>query len=136
MRIVKPWIPAILWSGLILFASSDLFSSESTGTAIRTLFGIEIPYWLHVSLRKLAHVVTYGILGTLAWRADRRWVVVLATVVAVAITDELLQTRAARRSGSLVDVGIDLVGGTIAWIALKSHSLRVAKSQRDRSHGL
>ena len=127
MRILKPWIPVILWSGLILFASSDLFSSDSTGHAIRTFFGFEVPFWLHIALRKLGHLVAYAILGALTWRADQRWVVVLSTVLAVAATDELLQTGSARRSGSAVDVGIDLVGGTIALIALEAQRRKGSK---------
>ena len=130
MRILKPWIPVILWSGLILFASSDVFSSESTGNTIRTLFGIEVPYWLHVTLRKLAHLVSYGILATLAWRADRRWAVVLLIVLSVATADELLQSRSARRTGSVVDIGIDLLGGTIALIGLRAQRLKGSKAQR------
>ena len=120
MRILKPWIPAILWAGLILFASSDLFSSESSGSLFEAVFGVKVPAWLHFTLRKLAHLVTYAILAILTWRADRRWMVVMVIALAVAAANESLQSRSARRTGSVVDVGIDLVGAALALIALKS----------------
>ncbi len=122
MRILKPWIPAILWAGLILFASSDLFSSETSGGLFQALFGVEPPPWLHFTLRKLAHLVTYAILAGLTWRADRRWIVGMLIALAVASADESLQSRSARRTGSVADVGIDLVGAALALIALKSRT--------------
>ena len=130
MRILKLWGPVAAWAGLILFAASDLFSAESSGSLLQMLFGVEVPRWLHVALRKLAHLVAYGILAGLAWRADRRWEVILLIVVAVAATDETLQSRSVRRTGSVVDVGIDLVGAGIALGALKAHRLRGSQAQR------
>ena len=130
MRILKPWIPAILWAGLILFASGDRFSAESSGSLFQAVFGLEPPPWLHFVLRKLTHLVVYAILAILVCRADRRWTVVMAIVIAVAVTDESLQTRSAARTGSVVDVGIDAVGAVLARIALESQSRKVSKSQR------
>ncbi len=120
--ILKAWIPAVLWAGLILFAANDQLSSDSTGSLFQSLFGVELPRWLHIALRKLAHLVTYAILAILTWRADRRWIVVMLIALGVAVADETLQSRSARRTGSVVDVGIDLAGAALARIALKSRT--------------
>jgi len=130
VRILKLWGPVAVWAGLILFAASDLFSAESSGSVLQMIFGVEVPRWLHIALRKLAHLVAYGILAALAWRADRRWEVIMLIVVAVAAVDETMQSRSAHRTGSVVDVGIDLVGAGIALTAIKSQSRKVSKSQR------
>ena len=122
MRILKLWGPVVVWAGLILFAATDLFSAESSGSLLQMIFGVEVPRWLHVSLRKLAHLVVYGILAGLAWRADRRWEVIMLIVVAVAAVDETLQSRSVHRSGSPLDVVIDLIGAGLALIALKSQT--------------
>jgi len=109
-----------MWAGLILFASNDRFSAETSGGLFQAVFGFPPPAWLHFALRKLTHLVVYGILAALSWRADRRWVVVMAIVIAVATTDELLQSRSARRTGTPVDVGIDVVGAGLALLALQA----------------
>ncbi len=135
MHILKLWGPVVVWAALILFAATDLFSAESSGSLLQTIFGVEVPRWLHVALRKLAHVVAYGILAGLAWRADRRWLVILAIVLGVAAVDESMQSQSLRRTGSAVDVVIDLFGAFLALAAIKSQSLRVAESQRGRVRG-
>lgn len=120
MRILKLWLPVLLWAGLILVAASDSFSAENSGGFLKMIFGVEVPHWLHVILRKSTHVVVYGILAALAWRADRRWEVIMLVVVAVAASDETLQGRTMKRTGSPMDVVIDIVGALIALIALQS----------------
>lgn len=130
MRILKLWGPVVLWAGLILLAASDLFSAESSGSLLQMIFGVEVPRWLHVGLRKLAHLVVYGILAALTWRADRRWEVILLVGVAVAAADETLQSRSVHRTASVVDVGIDLVGAGIALGVLKAQRLKGSKAQR------
>jgi hypothetical protein len=129
VRILKLWGPVAVWAGLILFAATDLFSAESSGSLLQMIFGVEVPRWLHVALRKLAHLVVYGILAGLTWRADRRWAVILAIVVGIAAVDEAMQSRSVHRTGSVVDVGIDVVGACLALAAIKSQSRRVAKSK-------
>ena len=133
MRILKLWGPVVVWAGLILFAASDLFSAETSGSLLQMIFGVEVPGWLHVAVRKLGHRVGYGILAALAWRADRRWEVIILIVVAVAAADETMQSRSAQRTGSAVDVAIDLAGAALALLAIKSQSRKVAKSSRTRS---
>ena len=75
------------------------------------------------TLRKLGHIVEYGILAALVWRADRRSLVLILIVFAVALADETLQSRTARRSGSVVDVFFDMVGAAVVLGAVQAHRL-------------
>lgn len=112
MRALKQWLPVILWAGLILSAANDNFSAQNSGGFLSSIFG-EIPYVLHVLLRKSVHVVVYAILGFLAARADRRWVVAMGIALLVASTDEWMQSRALNRSGTPSDVLLDLFGAAL-----------------------
>lgn len=129
MRILKLWLPVLLWAGLILYAASDTFSAENSGGFLKMIFGEDVPHWLHVIVRKSSHLVVYGILAALTWRADRRWWVVLSIALAVAIADESLQSRSVRRTGSIVDVGIDVIGAAIAWTALQSPRFKTSDKE-------
>jgi hypothetical protein len=114
---------------VILLFSGDEFSAGSTsrflGPLLRWLFpDVSTATFLmfHLWVRKLAHLTEYGLLGLLAFRALRLSLAVsvartallgLVVVLAVAATDELRQSLLASRTGSLVDVGIDLAGGAL-----------------------
>jgi VanZ family protein len=134
--IIRYWLPAILWAAVILAASSDNFSSTHTGSILETmlvaLFGRQplTPSafeWLHFMIRKLAHVTEYGIFGALAFRAARggrpgwrpAWAVVAVLIALVlASTDEWHQSLVPSRTSSPVDVAIDVVGSTVAQLAI------------------
>jgi VanZ family protein len=110
----------LVWTAFLLFASGDSFSSAGTGHAFVTLFGVEIPYVLHVLVRKLAHVVVYGIEGLLALRATGRSRIAILIAVTVAIMDEVHQSTTMSRTGSGWDVLLDGFGATVAvWAANK-----------------
>lgn len=115
MRLVKLWLPVIVWSAVILSASSDSFSSTQSQGWLFRLLGREVPYELHVAIRKLGHIVAYAILGALAWRADRRMTVAIAIALLVAVTDEWHQSMIASRTGTPWDVLLDVVG---AWLGI------------------
>ena len=69
-------------------------------------------------LRKLAHMVEYGLLWLLWWRAlDRRAAPAAGISFLYACSDELHQTFVDGRHGTPVDVLIDSAGIAIAWIA-------------------
>lgn len=108
MRLLKQWLPVVVWAGLILSSANDDFSAKETGGWLSELFG-SVPYVVHVLIRKLTHVTVYGILAALAFRADRRWLVALGIPIAVACTDEWMQSRALNRTGSVWDVVLDVV---------------------------
>jgi VanZ family protein len=137
------WLPALLWTALVLSASTRLFSGAQTASVLEalltSLFG-EAPRQhldvAHFLLRKLAHLTEYGILGWLLYRARRQhetvWNLIwarfaLAGVALVAITDELHQHFVPSRTGSPVDVLLDLIGGLVALAILRKRS---GESQR------
>ena len=129
--------PLLLWTGVILFASTDGFSAGSTSKIIRPLL-----FWLfpeitetqlgtvHLWTRKTAHFVEYAILAFLAHRAFIRstrellkshwfaWSLIF--VVMIAVIDELHQSFVPERTGSIYDSGIDIAGGLtvllVCWI--------------------
>ena len=118
MRLLKQWLPAVLWAAVILLSANDDFSADNTGGWLSRLFG-EVPYVLHVAVRKLAHVVVYAILAALAWRADRRWVVVMTVCLLVASADEWLQSRAMNRTGTPWDVLLDVAAAALTLVVLR-----------------
>jgi len=76
-EVLKPWIAAILWLILIAIESSALLSANNTSRILypllHFLFGIDwerFETW-HFFIRKSGHVVGYGILSVLLFRAFR-----------------------------------------------------------------
>lgn len=124
--LLKKWIAAILWIGVICIESTDLMSSQNTGSFIYSLL---VPFWhsidpvkfgeFHAVLRKVGHFAGYGILSFLlfrAWRATLRrrvqWTVPWAAVsflmtALVASLDEWHQTFIPSRTGTYKDVLLD-----------------------------
>jgi VanZ family protein len=115
MRLVKLWLPLILWAAVILSASNDTFSSSHSQSWLTTLLGGEVSAALNIAVRKLGHLFAYGILGALAWRADRRILVAVVVALLVAATDEWQQSRTLLRTGTPWDVLLDLCG---AWLGI------------------
>jgi VanZ family protein len=108
-RPVAAWLPALVWAGLIFAfsAQEDLtfFPDQS----------------LDFVVRKLGHMVIFGVLAILLWRAlagtttlRRPWAWALALTILYAITDELHQAFVPGRTASGQDVGIDGAGALIA----------------------
>jgi VanZ like family len=93
----NPWIPVILWAGVIF----TLSAVPNLGTGLGT--------W-DLVLRKMAHTAEYAILGALVFRATRRASVAVALASAYAVTDEFHQTFVTGRHGSPVDWLIDTAG--------------------------
>ena len=138
-ELLKAWIAAGLWLALIAIESTDLLSASHTGSFIYSLltyvFGpvdvLKFAYW-HAIGRKIGHVVGYGILSALlfrAWQAtlpfpDRprwswRWaqLAVYGTVL-VASLDEWHQSYIPSRTGTWHDVVLDGSAGIAAQILL------------------
>lgn len=105
-----PWIPVVLWAGVI-FAFSSI---PSLGTGLGT--------W-DLVLRKAAHLAEYAILGAVVFRAVRHGPLAVALASAYAATDEVHQTFVAGRHGSPIDWLID-TAGVVAGVVLYA---RVAK---------
>jgi VanZ family protein len=118
----------ILWIGLILFASGDYFSATQTGPWLNVLLGFfHVPEnrfgTAHLIVRKSAHLIEYGLLGLLAyrafqctwqdWRIDRWWLGGLAVSLVCASIDELHQNTIMSRTGSFSDVLVDAAGASL-----------------------
>lgn len=114
MQFVRRWLPVFLWAAVILSASNDSFSAERSSGWFRAIFGFDLPYAIHVVVRKAAHVIEYSILGALAWRAHFGLIVPIVVAFFVAAVDETLQATTASRTGSIADVVLDLGAATIA----------------------
>jgi hypothetical protein len=113
---------------VIAFLSGGLLGTEETGALLLPLFGRLLPgagpgflHALHVVVRKLEHVVEYGILGVLWLRAlDPRpraalWAIALSALYAV--TDAVHKSFVPDRTGAPLDVAIDAAGALVgvAW---------------------
>ena len=134
----KTWIAALLWLTLIVIESSGTFSSENTGRFLypflHSLFGVDLlhfPTW-HFLLRKTGHVIGYGCLSILLFRAWRatipvaghdRWSLVWARIAffmtaLVASLDEWHQSFLPSRTGSIRDVALDSAAAIVAQVLL------------------
>ncbi len=102
------WAPVVAWAAVIFAVSS--IPSLDTGLGIWDLV-----------LRKLAHLVEYGILGALLLRAVGREPVALAVGSAYAVTDEIHQVFVTGRTGSPFDWLIDTIG-VFAGVVLLSRA--------------
>jgi VanZ family protein len=142
------WIAAILWLIVIAIESTALLSSNNTSRilypVLHFLFGVDrmrFEVW-HFYIRKGGHVVGYGILSILAFRAWRetfpaggnplwsvRWASIAVLMTAfVASLDEWHQSFIPSRTGTPRDVlldtcaGIAVQGILFVWLRWKSRS--------------
>ncbi len=153
-NLLMAWIAAILWLIVIAIESSALLSAHNTSRILypilHFLFGMDwerFHYW-HFYIRKGGHVVGYGILSILlfrAWRATLpamgkvnwtlRWasIAMLGTAL-VASLDEWHQSFIPSRTGRWQDVVLDTSAGITAQVLiflwLKSNSNRRNDSAR------
>jgi VanZ family protein len=136
-HLLKTWIAAVLWLGIIVSESSNFGSAEHTGQLLypllHFLFGLELahfPTW-HAVIRKSGHFVGYFTLSWLLFRAWRdtfpysgkswamRWARISFFMTAVvACMDEWHQTFLPSRTGNLRDVLLDCTAALVAQIIL------------------
>jgi VanZ family protein len=126
MRLLKAWLPVVLWAAIILSAANDRFSDTQTSSWIDRLFGRTRPE-VNVLVRKGAHVAEYALLSLLAWRARRTLVTPLVICLAVAIADETLQAMTVTRTGSVFDVVWDMSGAILALTLLPKARARLLR---------
>lgn len=140
------WIPVLICILVIACESTPAFGADRTTGPLQHFFEFLLhrhftqPEWwrLHLFIRKCGHFLGYGILS-IAWfrafwmtfrleRAPRQrwieshWLAMLGTL-AVASSDEIHQLFLPNRSGSIVDVMIDCLGGllmqTMIWLWMR-----------------
>src|SRR5262245_44439384 len=115
MRQVLRFTPPVLWMALIAVVSGDAFGSERTGAWLLPLLARALPgadpgvlHGLHAVLRKMGHVVEYGVLAGLWLHAlrpgPRAAPLAVGLAAAYAVLDELRQTLAVTRTASALDV--------------------------------
>jgi VanZ family protein len=129
-----PWVPVALWLVVIMLESTDLMSSQHTGSVLLSLlvpvFGPIDPVKFdvfHYLLRKSGHFIGYGILSLLLFRALRSTVtqrLVSVGLLSVALTgvvaslDEWHQTYIPSRTGCVQDVVFDTFAATCVQLFL------------------
>ena len=127
------WVPALIWTALVLGFSSGEFSAENTGGLLAPLLIWLFPWItpnqigvIHALVRKAAHLTEYGILALLWFRTLTRGSglrvstgagLALVICVASAIIDESHQATIPSRTGSASDVLLDSVGAAAALVA-------------------
>ncbi len=133
---LRYWLPPLLWTGVILLASSDFLSAAHSApwlqTIVTAILGHALPEEqfnvLHFVLRKASHLTEYAILGALLFRALRadgqRWNVrwsaaAVAIAAVVASIDEWHQAFVPSRTGAFSDVLLDTAGATLAQILIR-----------------
>jgi VanZ family protein len=135
------WLPPILWTAIVFGFSSVAFSATETSRIIVPLLKWLLPNAgpqtiesLHALARKLSHLVEYALLAALLFRGfkygahtrwNRRWAVYsLVIVVACAGADEYRQSLSTTRTGSAVDVVIDVIGAAAALCIIRFFTRR------------
>jgi VanZ family protein len=125
------WTLVVLCIGLILFLGSAPFGAATRSSArVLEFLAWLLPDWtgwdrlqLYYSLRKGGHLLEYAVLGALAFRAvfltlesalARTAALAMIIVLLVAVADETRQAFLDERSGSAVDVGLDVAGALAA----------------------
>jgi hypothetical protein len=133
-RRIGPWIAAGFWAVWIFFASTERFGSDHTSKHIVPFLRWLLPHaslstllFLHLAIRKTAHVFEYFVFSVLLWRAIRgegsrwrfRWALLAILIAAVyAASDEFHQIFVPGRGASVRDVMIDVCGATLAQIVI------------------
>src|SRR5206468_8093524 len=137
-RLLKNWLPVLVWVGVIFLGSTDLMSAEHTSRFIVPFLRWLDPHisWqtintIHTVIRKLGHLTEYAILATLFWRAlgggksfrariPILFALVLFACAIFAASDEFHQSLLPSRTPSARDTVIDicgaLVGLIVCWI--------------------
>jgi len=144
-NLLKYWLPALIWLGVIFLASTDLMSAEHTsrflGPFLRWLkpdVTADAIAKVQLFLRKVAHLTEYAILATLLWRAvysgtnlkikiSTLFVTVWAVSTLIAIADEFHQSLVASRTASIGDVRIDMIGAVVGLMICRSFTLRALR---------
>ena len=124
------WIPAICVAIVISVFSSHYFSGDETARVIIPILHRIFPFatdrelrWMHIGIRKLAHVTEFGIFSIAVFHGVRagssgwnlRWAIItLVIAVSYAGLDEWHQSFVPLREPRVRDVLIDTAGALLA----------------------
>ena len=127
---------------MVALFSTGTFGAANTGGVLAWLlrtFHISITsrhfVFIHVLIRKSAHLTAYGLLSALffrAWRGEnrnRRWrwtwaLLALLVSLATASSDELHQHFTPGRTGAVSDVELDMMGAGFAQLMIVAFTAR------------
>lgn len=129
-RSVTRLLPPLLWMGLIALGSSSVLSGDRTGLWMAALAEHLAPWaspglvdGVHFAVRKLGHLIEFGILSVLWHRAlvpsSRAVTAAFTLAAAYGGLDELRQGLDPSRVPAWSDVAVDAVGawlGLAAWV--------------------
>lgn len=141
------FLPPLLWMALIALGSSSLLAGDRTGRWMLGLLGTLAPWAsqatlaaAHFGLRKLGHLVEYGILAVLWHRAlaPLPYATMAAFVLAAAYggLDELWQGLHPSRTPAVSDVAVDAGGALLGLAAWTGHALLTAATLRGAAWGV
>ena len=138
LRIVL-WLTTVAWAAEIYYLSTPTFGGTITRSLLAQLINtlsLDVPPlsldWLDSVLRKLAHLIEYGIFGLLLYGCFNGktffhwqpypafWSVVIAALYS--LTDELHQVFSPGRHARLLDCCVDTAGAAIAMLAVYAGS--------------
>jgi VanZ family protein len=152
VRIVKNWLPDILWICCIYFLSTRSFSADNTYRILAPVLRFFMPhisaaeiFTIHFLVRKAAHVTEYCVGSFLLFhsfrktmRLERPWLWVLYSLViilVIAATDEYHQSFVASRTSSIIDVGYDLLGGLLGQgVCMMLYKLQGSRKKESDIH--
>lgn len=132
---IRYWLPVLIWLGVIAVLSTDVASQANTsGTLHSVLAALApiVPLRLEGSfgvdevigaMRQTGHLLEYGVLGFLLWRAlqgttrlatSSILAITITVALSVALADEYHQSTTPARTASGLDVLTDAVGAGVA----------------------
>ena len=127
----------IIWM-IFIFVMSSFSATESTNqsniivTVISSTINISNTHLLTVTIRKLAHLTEYLILGILSYNVFKKYNKSIHISVLVcflyAISDEIHQIFIPGRSGQITDILIDAIGALIGIIIISNVNKNSNKS--------
>lgn len=145
LAILKKWLPAIAWAGVIYYFSTRRFSHSNTSLWLSGLISWFLPgapremlEGFNFIVRKLGHWGEYFIFSLLLLRALRNddetgwnrraatWT--LAIVLLYAAGDELHQAFVPNREPQVTDILLDFFGGVcgVVWMYAREKRSRIA----------
>jgi VanZ family protein len=134
----RPFRPAFFWLVVVLVLGSAYFGPKQTQHHVVPALHAVVP-WMspggtnvaHAVLRKLSHLTEYAVLAFLWARAFRSagrlglmaaLGAALAVCVACATVDEIHQTQAPGRHGSVTDVALDSLGALAMLLVVRARA--------------